>query len=314
MGWQRFGVRDNMPLWVSSVLGLLASIALSQTVLAASASNDALEKFEGQMLRLGISGGASDVSCADWVAASTAYQAYLSSNPDAAEAKQVSGQEPNIPEVTTLADAQNQVEQHFDQMNKMRTSNGLSSLSPSDGSDSFQPFVIVVCTDTSHPAVPHTLAFAAYVAFTLAAGDTGPFMALNAPPPPASPPQPSPPQDTGANDPNQGRIDKSFPGTPLTFGERSAILDKIRQCWFVDGVAEGVESMSVLLKVETDATGTVSGVQIAGADVGRYESDPVFAGFADRARRALLDYRCSALPLPPSLVGQPHTFTMRVSP
>jgi hypothetical protein len=100
----------------------------------------------------------------------------------------------------------------------------------------------------------------------------------------------------------------------LTSAERGAIGEKVRQCWFIDGGAEGVESMSVLLKVETDPTGTVRGVQIASSDVGRYESDPVFAAFTDRARRALLDFRCSALPLPPALEGRPQTFTFRFSP
>jgi hypothetical protein len=100
----------------------------------------------------------------------------------------------------------------------------------------------------------------------------------------------------------------------LSSAERGAIGDKVRQCWTIDSGAEGVQTLQVLLKVQTDATGTVRVVHVAGADVGRYQSDPVFAAFADRAVRALLDFRCSALPLPPSLEGRPQTFTFRFSP
>jgi hypothetical protein len=52
----------------------------------------------------------------------------------------------------------------------------------------------------------------------------------------------------------------------------------------------------------------------APSDVGRIYADPVFRAFFERAQRALLDYRCSALPLPPSLEGKPETFTFRFSP
>ena len=96
--------------------------------------------------------------------------------------------------------------------------------------------------------------------------------------------------------------------------KRGAIGDKVRECWTIDSGAEGVQTMSVILKVTTDATGTVRLAQVGAADQGRVYADPVFRAFAERAVRAVLDYRCSALPLPASLEGRPETFTFRFSP
>jgi hypothetical protein len=111
-----------------------------------------------------------------------------------------------------------------------------------------------------------------------------------------------------------GNPNNSDATASLTRAERGAIGDHVRQCWFIDGGAPNVQSMSVLLKASTKPDGTVYHAAIAGPDIARYQSDPVFAAFADRAVRALLDYRCSALPLPPSLEGKRETFTFRFSP
>jgi hypothetical protein len=111
-----------------------------------------------------------------------------------------------------------------------------------------------------------------------------------------------------------GNPNNSDATASLTSAERGAIGDKVRQCWFIDGGAPNVQSMSVLLKAYTKPDGTVYNAKIVGPDVARYQSDPVFRAFAERAVRALLDYRCSALPLPPSLEGRPQTFTFRFSP
>jgi hypothetical protein len=100
----------------------------------------------------------------------------------------------------------------------------------------------------------------------------------------------------------------------LTAAENGAIGAHVQQCWTIDSGAEGVQSMSVMLTVQTDAGGTVRAVHPAPSDVGRIYADPVFRAFFERAQRALLDYRCSALPLPPSLEGKPETFTFRFSP
>jgi len=100
----------------------------------------------------------------------------------------------------------------------------------------------------------------------------------------------------------------------LSAAERGAIGDHVRECWTIDAGAEGIQTMKVLLTVQTDAAGTVRNAVIAGSDVGRAASDPVFQAFAERAVRAVEDYRCATLPLPPALVGKPETFTFRFSP
>lgn len=114
--------------------------------------------------------------------------------------------------------------------------------------------------------------------------------------------------DAGGN-PNNSNATAS-----LTAAERGAIGDKVRACWTIDSGAEGVQSLQVLLTVTTDATGTARLAQVARADQGRVNADPVLRAFAERAVRAVLDYRCSALPLPPALEGSAHTFTFRFSP
>jgi neural Wiskott-Aldrich syndrome protein len=111
-----------------------------------------------------------------------------------------------------------------------------------------------------------------------------------------------------------GNPNNSDATASLTAAERGAIGDKVRECWTIDSGAEGVQSMSVILKVTTDASGTVRLAQVGPADQGRVYADPVFRAFAERAVRAVLDYRCSTLPLPPSLEGRPQTFTFRFSP
>ncbi|WP_419757642.1 energy transducer TonB [Acidisoma sp.] len=111
-----------------------------------------------------------------------------------------------------------------------------------------------------------------------------------------------------------GNPNNSDATASLTSAQRGAIGDKVRECWTIDSGAEGVQNMSVILKVTTDATGTARLAQVGAADQGRVNTDPVFRAFAERAVRAVLDYRCSALPLPPSLEGRPQTFTFRFSP
>ncbi len=100
----------------------------------------------------------------------------------------------------------------------------------------------------------------------------------------------------------------------LTSAQRGAIGDKVRACWTIDSGAEGVQNMSVLLTVTTDSAGVVHDANVAVADQGRVNSNPVLQAFAERAVRAVLDYHCSPLPLPPSLPGAVHTFTFRFRP
>lgn len=114
--------------------------------------------------------------------------------------------------------------------------------------------------------------------------------------------------------PDAGGARNSDATSSLTAAQRGAIGDKVRACWAIDSGAQGVQNFRVLLTVTTDATGVVRHAQVAPADQGRADSDPVFGAFALRAVNAVLDYHCSPLPLPPSLLGAVHTFTFRFSP
>ncbi|MCB8876342.1 hypothetical protein, partial [Acidisoma silvae] len=120
------------------------------------------------------------------------------------------------------------------------------------------------------------------------------------------------PQQGGA--PDAGGARNSDATSSLTAAQRGAIGDKVRACWTIDSGAEGVQSLSVILKVTTDGTGTPRLASVAPSDQGRVNGNPVLQAFAERAVRAVLDYHCSPLPLPPSLLGSAHTFTFRFSP
>lgn len=100
----------------------------------------------------------------------------------------------------------------------------------------------------------------------------------------------------------------------LTVAERGSIGDHVRPCWTKDVGAPGINRLSVLLIVTTGRDGVVHQAVVAPPDLPRYDSDPVFRAFADRAVDAVLDYRCAALPLPGSMLGQPHTFLFRFRP
>jgi hypothetical protein len=82
------------------------------------------------------------------------------------------------------------------------------------------------------------------------------------------------------------------------------------------GVAQAVtaEQVSVRLHGTTDADGVVRTAEVAPADQEWIAANSALQAFAKGAVRAVLDYRCSALPLPPSLLGKPQSFTFRVSP
>lgn len=120
------------------------------------------------------------------------------------------------------------------------------------------------------------------------------------------------PQQGGA--PDAGGQKTGDATSRLTTAQRGAIGDKVRACWTIDSGAQGVQQLSVILKVTTDATGVVRAAQVAPADQGRVNANPVLQAFAMRAANAAMDYKCNPLPLPPSLLGATHTFTFRFSP
>ncbi len=100
----------------------------------------------------------------------------------------------------------------------------------------------------------------------------------------------------------------------LSAVQRGAIGDRVRECWTKDAGALDLEKMRVRLTVTTDATGTARLVEPAAEDAGRVASDLRLKVFFERARRAILDPRCSALPLPQDKLGAIQKLTFVFSP
>jgi neural Wiskott-Aldrich syndrome protein len=85
----------------------------------------------------------------------------------------------------------------------------------------------------------------------------------------------------------------------------------VRRCWTPDPSI--LEKQRVLLTVTTDADGVARRAEVAGDDVSRM-SDPRFRAFAARAVRAIIDSRCTNLPLPSTVLGRVNVLTFRFSP
>jgi neural Wiskott-Aldrich syndrome protein len=100
----------------------------------------------------------------------------------------------------------------------------------------------------------------------------------------------------------------------LSADQRAAIGDEVRQCWTRDAGALNADQLQVRLQVTTDANGVARVVTFAPEELPRMNGDPVFRAFAERARRAVLDARCAALPLPRTLLGQSRQLDFRFSP
>jgi outer membrane biosynthesis protein TonB len=99
----------------------------------------------------------------------------------------------------------------------------------------------------------------------------------------------------------------------LSAVQQGAIGDKVRECWTKDAGALGIESMSVQLIVTFDEQGVSHLAVVGPADQGRL-SDPRFRAYADRAVRAVLDPRCSNLPIPKTDLGRVGQLTFRFKP
>lgn len=87
--------------------------------------------------------------------------------------------------------------------------------------------------------------------------------------------------------------------------QRGYIGDHVRECWQADNYATG--PFQVHLIVTTDANGVARQAEIAPGDPAAPLGSPLHA-FAERAVRAVLTAQCSALPLPPTMMGQIHRF------
>ena len=87
----------------------------------------------------------------------------------------------------------------------------------------------------------------------------------------------------------------------------------MRECWTRDAGALNAENFHVQLIVITDEQGVARQATIAPGDPAAPVGSPLHA-FAERAVRAVLAPRCSALPLPASLQGQIHRFLFDFKP
>jgi hypothetical protein len=77
--------------------------------------------------------------------------------------------------------------------------------------------------------------------------------------------------------------------TSLERSIRSHTSGDVRACWIFDPDAPGRDQMQVLLTVTSDASGVARVAMVALPDVPRL-SDPLFSGFAERARQAAMAY------------------------
>lgn len=119
------------------------------------------------------------------------------------------------------------------------------------------------------------------------------------------------PQAGGA--PNAGGSPRGDITARLTGEQRGAIGDKVRECWTKDAGALDLDKLRVLLTVTVDDAGVARQAVVADEDRGRM-GDPHFRAFAERAVRAVLDARCSNLPVPRDKLGPINTLTFRFSP
>ncbi|HCU59376.1 MAG TPA: hypothetical protein DIC64_05295 [Alphaproteobacteria bacterium] len=72
----------------------------------------------------------------------------------------------------------------------------------------------------------------------------------------------------------------------LTITETDAIAAKLRECWYLDPGARGIEGMIIEIRAFLNQDGTVRAVQIV--DEARAKSDPHFNAIAESAMRAVL--------------------------
>jgi hypothetical protein len=121
------------------------------------------------------------------------------------------------------------------------------------------------------------------------------------------------PNPKAGGQPDSGGNPASNDTDALSAAARGEIGAHVRECWTKDAGAEGVDKLSVVLHVITDATGTTREATVADEDKAKL-SDPLFQAFAERAVRAVMDVRCATLPLPHQMLGRINNLTFRFRP
>jgi hypothetical protein len=96
----------------------------------------------------------------------------------------------------------------------------------------------------------------------------------------------------------------------LSQGEIRGVADRISECWSVDAGMMDLDKIVVDLRVEIDAGGTIRNVRAATG----VPSDPRARAVFESARRALLDPKCSPLPIPREKMQSLSTSIFRFNP
>ncbi|MFM2130405.1 MAG: hypothetical protein RL477_1951 [Pseudomonadota bacterium] len=113
------------------------------------------------------------------------------------------------------------------------------------------------------------------------------------------------PKDKTEKEPEQASKKVSQNQAPLdavaTMSEIDAIRHKIEQCWNIPAGARDAEKLVVSIRIWVNQDGTVRDARIL--DQGRM-SEPFFRTAAESALRAVLNPRCSPLPIPPKKYDQ----------
>jgi hypothetical protein len=116
--------------------------------------------------------------------------------------------------------------------------------------------------------------------------------------------------------PDTGGVKTSDITDELTAAQRTAIGDKVRECWTKDPGALDLEKMEVMLTVTVDAEGVARKAEIGDEDRARVGFDPRLRAFAERAIRAVLSARCSTFTpwLPKADLGHTTILNFRFRP
>ena len=101
-------------------------------------------------------------------------------------------------------------------------------------------------------------------------------------------------------------------GSQLTASEIDLLRQQIERCWDIPVGARDAQDLNIEIKAVVGRDGTVQ--QAAIVDTGRYAADPFFRAAADSAKRALLNPRCSPLPLPPDKYEAWHNLDLTFNP
>jgi hypothetical protein len=97
-----------------------------------------------------------------------------------------------------------------------------------------------------------------------------------------------------------------------TISEIDAIRHRIQQCWVIPAGALEADKLVVSIRVWVNPDGTVREARIL--DQSRMLKDVFFRTAAESARRAVLNPRCSPLPIPPKKYDQFKEFVLDFNP